>query len=112
MTEAWLVLVLSGVLEAVWATALARSEGFTKPLPLLVFSMAALARFVGVAQAMRTLPVRHGRRGLRRIGAALTARLPRANRFLSNLGRPYRIRCSPCPRPPSAEWLRCSSLPT
>ncbi len=45
---------------------LARSKGFTKPLPSLVFAIAALASFVGLAQAMRTLPVRHGLRGLGR----------------------------------------------
>jgi len=27
---AWLILVESGVLEAVWATALSKSEGFTR----------------------------------------------------------------------------------
>ena len=32
----WLVLVISGVLEAVWATALGRSEGFTRPVPSIV----------------------------------------------------------------------------
>ncbi|WP_261862532.1 SMR family transporter, partial [Mycobacterium montefiorense] len=29
----WLVLVLSGVLEAVWATAMGKSEGFSKRSP-------------------------------------------------------------------------------
>jgi len=27
---AWVILIVSGVLEAVWATALGKSEGFTK----------------------------------------------------------------------------------
>ena len=35
---AWIVLVASGVLEAVWATALGRAEGFTKLVPSLVSS--------------------------------------------------------------------------
>ncbi len=39
----WLVLVLSGVLEAVWATALGRSEGFTRLLPSVVFGVALAA---------------------------------------------------------------------
>ena len=30
---AWVILILSGVLEAVWATALGKSEGFTKLWP-------------------------------------------------------------------------------
>ncbi len=29
---AWIVLIVSGVLETVWAAALARSEGFSRPL--------------------------------------------------------------------------------
>jgi len=33
----WFVLVSSGVLEAVWAVALARTEGFTRLVPSLVF---------------------------------------------------------------------------
>ncbi len=70
---AWLVLVLSGVLEAVWATSLARSEGFTKPLPSLVFAMAALASFVGLAQTMPTLPVGTAYAVWVGIGTALTA---------------------------------------
>ena len=32
----WIVLVLSGVLEAVWATALSRSEGFSRLGPSVV----------------------------------------------------------------------------
>ncbi len=53
---AWLVLVLSGILEAGWATALHRSDGF-RPLPSLAFAVAAPATLVGLAQAMRALPV-------------------------------------------------------
>ena len=37
---AWVVLVLSGVLEAVWATALDASRGFRRPVPTLVFLVA------------------------------------------------------------------------
>ena len=36
---AWVILVLSGVLEAVWATALGRSEGFTRLAPSVVFGV-------------------------------------------------------------------------
>lgn len=32
---AWLILIASGVLEAVWATALSRSEGFSRLGPSL-----------------------------------------------------------------------------
>ncbi len=54
---AWFVLVLSGVLEAVWATALGKSDGFTKPLPTAVFGVALAASMAGLAYAMRTLPI-------------------------------------------------------
>ncbi|WP_432515447.1 DMT family transporter [Kineococcus sp. SYSU DK001] len=52
----WIVLIVSGVLEAVWATALGRSEGFTRPVPTVVFGVAVVASMVGLAYAMRSLP--------------------------------------------------------
>lgn len=52
----WLVLVLSGVLEAVWAVALGMSEGFTRPAPSAVFGIALTASMLGLAYAMRDLP--------------------------------------------------------
>jgi quaternary ammonium compound-resistance protein SugE len=72
-TVAWLVLVLSGVLEAVWATALGRSAGLTRPLPTVVFAVAALASFAGLAQAMRQLPIGTSYAVWVGIGAVLTA---------------------------------------
>jgi quaternary ammonium compound-resistance protein SugE len=54
---AWVVLVLSGVLEAVWATALGRSQGFTRLGPTVVFLVAVIASMVGLAHALRSLPV-------------------------------------------------------
>ena len=53
----WLVLVLSGVLEAVWATALGRSEGLTRLVPTLVFGVALLGSMAGLSIAMKQLPV-------------------------------------------------------
>ena len=69
---AWLVLVLSGVLEAVWATALGRSEGFTKLAPSVVFGIALVASMGGLAWAMRTLPIGTSYAVWVGIGAALT----------------------------------------
>lgn len=54
---AWIVLFLSGVLEAVWATALGKSEGFTKIIPTIIFVAALVASMLGLAYALRTLPV-------------------------------------------------------
>ena len=53
----WFVLILSGVLEAVWATALGRSEGFTRAAPTAVFGVALVLSMGGLAFAMRDLPI-------------------------------------------------------
>lgn len=69
---AWFVLVLSGVLEAVWATALGKSDGFTKPLPTIIFGIALVASMGGLAYAMRSLPVGTAYAVWVGIGATLT----------------------------------------
>jgi len=69
---AWIVLVVSGVLEAVWATALGRSEGFTKLVPTLVFGGGLLASMAGLAIAMRDIPTGTAYAVWVGIGAALT----------------------------------------
>jgi quaternary ammonium compound-resistance protein SugE len=53
---AWLILVVSGVLEAVWATALSKSAGFTRLVPSAIFGVALFFSMGGLAIAMRTLP--------------------------------------------------------
>jgi quaternary ammonium compound-resistance protein SugE len=68
----WLVLVLSGVLEAVWATALGRSQGFTRPVPSVIFVVALIASMAGLAYAMRTLPTGTSYAVWVGIGAVLT----------------------------------------
>lgn len=68
----WIVLVLSGVLEAVWATALGRSEGFTRPAPTVTFAVALLLSMGGLAYAMRELPVGTSYAVWVGIGAVLT----------------------------------------
>jgi quaternary ammonium compound-resistance protein SugE len=68
----WLVLVLSGVLEAVWATALGRSEGFTRVVPTVVFVVALVLSMGGLAYAMRELPTGTAYAVWVGIGAALT----------------------------------------
>ena len=68
----WLVLVLSGVLESVWATALGRTEGFTRLTPTVVFAAALAASMAGLAYAMRGLPVGTAYAVWVGIGAVLT----------------------------------------
>ena len=53
---AWLILVISGVLEAVWATALSKSDGLTRLTPSLIFGVALAFSMVGLGIAMRSLP--------------------------------------------------------
>ena len=69
---AWLVLVVSGVFESVWAIALGRSEGFTKPAPAVVFLVALVLSMAGLAYAMRELPTGTAYAVWTGIGAALT----------------------------------------
>lgn len=69
---AWLVLIASGILEAVWATALNRSDGFSRPGPSLVFLVAVALSMTGLGIAMRTLPVGTSYAVWVGIGAALT----------------------------------------
>jgi quaternary ammonium compound-resistance protein SugE len=68
----WLVLVLSGVLEAVWATALGKSEGFTRLAPSLTFAVSLVLSMAGLALAMRELPVGTSYAVWVGIGASLT----------------------------------------
>ena len=79
----WVVLVCSGMLEAVWALALDRAEGFTRPLPTIVFIAALVASMLGLSHAVRTIPIGTAYAVWVGIGAAVTAnsRLPRALRI-------------------------------
>lgn len=52
----WFVLILSGVLEAVWATALAASDGFRRPRATALFAASMVASMAGLAFAMTALP--------------------------------------------------------
>jgi quaternary ammonium compound-resistance protein SugE len=68
----WLILVASGALEAVWATALGKSDGFTRTWPSVVFGVALFLSMAGLAFAMRDLPVGTSYAVWVGIGAALT----------------------------------------
>ncbi|WP_405147889.1 SMR family transporter [Nocardia salmonicida] len=68
----WILLVISGVLEAVWATALGRTEGFTRIVPTVVFGVALVASMAGLALAMRDLPLGTAYAVWVGIGAVLT----------------------------------------
>jgi len=57
---AWVVLVLSGVLETVWAASLSASHGFSRLVPSIVFGAALLLSMAGLAYALREIPVGTG----------------------------------------------------
>lgn len=52
----WVILLASGVLEAVWATALGRSDCLRRPLPTAIFAVSAVLSLVGLGFALNTLP--------------------------------------------------------
>ncbi len=54
---AWTVLILAGVFESVWAIALDRSDGFSRFLPSVVFVVALVLSMLGLAHALKTLPL-------------------------------------------------------
>lgn len=68
----WIVLILSGVLEAVWATALGKSAGFTRLWPTVVFAVGLIASMGGLAYAMREISTGTAYAVWVGIGAALT----------------------------------------
>ena len=68
----WLVLLASAVLEAVWATALGLSDGFSRPLPTVVFAVTATLSMLGLGMAIRNIPLGTAYAIWVGIGAALT----------------------------------------
>ena len=68
----WVVLIISGVLEAVWATALGKSEGFTKLWPSVVFGVGLVLSMGGLAWAMREISTGTAYAVWVGIGASLT----------------------------------------
>ena len=68
----WLTLILSGVLEAVWATALGASDGLTVLGPTIVFLIALVISTIGLAIAMKTIPTATAYAVWTGIGASLT----------------------------------------
>ena len=54
---AWIALLLAGVLEIVWAYAMKRSEGFTRPGPTLVTAAALIASLWLLSVSMKSIPL-------------------------------------------------------
>lgn len=54
---AWLLLIISGLLETGWAIGLKESHGFTRPLPTVLTIIGMIASMVMLSLAVRTLPI-------------------------------------------------------
>ena len=57
MPRAWLLLVVAGLLETVWAIGLKYSHGFTRPVASVITVIAMALSMYLLALAVRTLPV-------------------------------------------------------
>lgn len=55
--NAWILLLLAGALEIVWATGLKYAVGFTKPIPTAITIAAMAGSMYLLAQAARVLPI-------------------------------------------------------
>lgn len=54
---AWVLLIIAGLLEVVWALLLKQSAGFSKPLPTVGFLLTLILSMVLLSQAIKMLPV-------------------------------------------------------
>ncbi|WFF03484.1 SMR family transporter [Micromonospora sp. WMMD964] len=70
---AWLVLVISGMLETAWAVALDRSAGLSRFVPSAIFVVTLVLSMAGLAYALREIPVGTGYAVWVGIGAVGTA---------------------------------------
>ena len=54
---AWVLLLVAGLLEVVWAFTMKLSQGFTRPGTSIITLLAMLASFALLSTSMRTLPL-------------------------------------------------------
>lgn len=72
---AWIILIIAGLLEVVWAIGLKYSHGFTRLTPSVITAVAMAASVFLLANAMKTLPVGTAYAvwtGIGAVGAAIT----------------------------------------
>ncbi len=68
----WIILIASGILEAVWATALGKSDGLSRLWPSVLFFSALACSMFGLSFAMRDIPTGTAYAVWVGIGASLT----------------------------------------
>lgn len=70
---AWVVLIVAGLFETVWATALAQPGWYSRPQTLAAFVLGSVISLGGLSYALRTIPVGTGYAVWTGIGAVTTA---------------------------------------
>lgn len=68
----WTILLISSLLEAVWASSLGASHGLTRPVPTAVFAVATCLSMVGLSIALRGIAVGTAYAVWTGLGASLT----------------------------------------
>ena len=68
----WIVLLASALMEAVWATALGLSHGFTEIGPTIVFAIGLVLSMIGLGWAAKHIPMGTAYAVWTGVGAALT----------------------------------------
>lgn len=72
LAMAWAILICAGVMEAVWAISLEKSNGFSNIAPTIIFVAACALSMIGLSMALKTLPIGTAYSVWVGIGAALT----------------------------------------
>lgn len=54
---AWIMLIIAGIFEVVWAFSMKMSNGFTRAVPSIITLVMMMASFALLAISMRTLPL-------------------------------------------------------
>lgn len=57
MNQAWVLLVVAGLLEIGWAMGLKATAGFTRPIPTLLTLIAMVGSLLLLARAVQVLPI-------------------------------------------------------
>ena len=68
----WILLLIGAVFEAVWATAMGMSDGFTELVPVVVVLVGLAGSMVGLGYAVRHIPIGTAYAVWTGVGAALT----------------------------------------
>lgn len=68
----WVILFVSAVLEAIWATALGASDGLSEIVPTIVFALGLVGSMLTLAYAAKYIPISTAYAVWAGTGAALT----------------------------------------